>query len=206
MHETIEKVLKVSQTDLTFEKIYNKDYFPNSIPKIKEANMLLIPNENLRENTGITFPETTIEFYEFLKEKANDSFKPDIAISDENFKKINMHSALVPLATIICTIVIVPMVVNLVSAFLYDLAFHYLRKKEELAADVNLIIQDENGKSLRLHYKGPVSGIKETLNNGVAQAFEEFFTVKYGGKELSLKSSASIDNSPSIPAEKEVNE
>ena len=57
--------------------------------------MLLIPNENLRANTEFTFTEITDKVYEFLQDKADVDFKPDIAISDEDFKKFSMHSAVV---------------------------------------------------------------------------------------------------------------
>lgn len=83
----------------------------------------------MRDNTGYTFPETTDEFYEFLQERADADFKPDIAISDDAFKKFIMHSAEVPLATIICKDVVVPIVITLISSFLYDLASSYLKAR-----------------------------------------------------------------------------
>lgn len=203
MHEITEKKFRISKTDITFEKIYSKDYFPNSVPGIREANMLLIPNENLRDNTGFTFPETTDEFYEFLQERANADFKPEIAISDEDFRKFCMHSAEVTLATMVCTLFIAPIVTNLISAYLSYLALRYLRKEDELSAEINLIIQDENGRSIKFNYRGPVSGVKETLNNGIVKAYGDVFSLKVCGQEICLKNVASFKRNSRVLGEKE---
>lgn len=185
MHETEGKEFNYSETDITFETIYSKDYFPSNIPEVRNANALLIPNENLRKNIGITFPETTIEFYEYLKENENDIFKPDIAVKDEDFKKLNLHSALVPLVTIICTSVVLPIVLNLVSSFLYDLAKKYLRKEDELSAEVNILVEEtKESKSIQLHYKGPVKGLEKTMSAGALKAFKDMYVMKGDGIEL----------------------
>lgn len=63
-HEIDEKKLEISDTDITFEKTYNKDYVPiEYIDDIKKANILLIPDENFRDEGDILFPETTREFF-----------------------------------------------------------------------------------------------------------------------------------------------
>ena len=195
IHETNSCVFNITESDLSFETIYKKKYFPKEISEVKSANVLLIPDENLRENLGITFPETTLEFFEYLKENSDDNFVPDIAVTDEDFKKFNMHSDLVYLASVVCTAVVLPIVINLVSSFLYDLANKFLKKEEELSADINIYVQDDkNGKSLKFHYKGPVKGIKKVLNEGALKSFKDMYVENDDGIDLKKKKRKLLNN------------
>lgn len=188
IHETNSCVFNIIESDLSFETIYKKKYFPNEIQEVKRANVLLIPNENLRDNLGITFPETTLEFFEYLKDNSDANFVPDIAVTDEDFKKFNLHSDLVYIASVVCTVFVLPILINLVSSFLYELANKLLKKEDELSADINIYVQDEKkGKSLNFHYKGPVKGIKKVLNEGALKSFKDLYVENNDGIELKKK-------------------
>ena len=52
LHESeLEKKIQVTDVDINFESIYEKDYIPKKyIEDIKQANVLIIPNEGFREN------------------------------------------------------------------------------------------------------------------------------------------------------------
>ena len=68
-HEITETSLKIEDTDITFDTIYEKKYIPQDyIQDIKKANFLIIPEENYRGEEYIIFPETTREFFEYIKE------------------------------------------------------------------------------------------------------------------------------------------
>lgn len=72
-HEIFDTTMNVSDTDVTFEEIYKKPYVPvEYMEDIKNANLLIIPNEGFRDEGDVLFPETTREFLEFLKDNAND--------------------------------------------------------------------------------------------------------------------------------------
>lgn len=80
-HEIFDTILNVFDTDVTFEEIYKKPYVPvEYIDDIKKANLLIIPNEGFRDDGDLLFPETTREFFEFLKEKTSEEIIVDIAI------------------------------------------------------------------------------------------------------------------------------
>ena len=86
-HESFGKALTITESDITFESIYGKAYVPTEyIDEIKNANMLIIPNENYREMGDVLFPETTREFFEFIQDASMDGITADIAISDEDFQ------------------------------------------------------------------------------------------------------------------------
>lgn len=94
-HEINKMSLTVDSLDLTFDDIYKKDYIPQDyLDEIKKANLLIIPTEHFRGMQEVVFPETTLDFYEYIKENSNDDITADIAISDGKFLKIELHISL----------------------------------------------------------------------------------------------------------------
>ena len=174
-HEITEKTLKIEDSDISFNTIYEKEYVPKDyIDDIKKANFLIIPEETFREEQTLLFPETTREFFDYVKDSRNDEIISDIAISDEDFQRIEMHSATITVATVIVQLVVLPIATGIVSAFLYDLLKKYRRKDDETTAEVNMIVEDKKTKkSKKITYKGPVSGVKEALDSATQNLFKE---------------------------------
>ena len=171
--EIFDTVLKVTDSDVTFEKIYKKEYIPTEyLDDIKKANLLIIPNENFRDEGDVLFPETTREFFDFIREFPNDEIIADIAISDEDFKRIELHSAVIEVAPIIVQTIVLPIALNIISSFLYDLVKKYRRKPEDTSAKVQIITEETaTKKSKKITYEGPVSGIKEVLDQAAKDLF-----------------------------------
>ena len=172
-HEIFDTVLNVTDSDVTFEKIYKKEYIPTEyLDDIKKANLLIIPNENFRDEGDVLFPETTREFFDFIREFPNDEIIADIAISDEDFKRIELHSAVIEVAPIIVQTIVLPIALNIISSFLYDLVKKYRRKPEDTSAKVQIITEETaTKKSKKITYEGPVSGIKEVLDQASKDLF-----------------------------------
>ena len=175
MHEIIEETLKVKECSETFETIYEKEYFPRElIDEIKRANVLLIPDYVKREDKeGYVFPECTQEFLEYVRDNGSDNLIPDIAINDEDFKKLELHSAAISIVTFVVTGIMLPMMINLVSNYLYDQAKKMHREKKDVSARVNIITTEEGKKSKMISYEGPVSGIEEALNSVAKDIFKD---------------------------------
>ena len=172
-HEIFDTVLNVTDSDVTFEKIYKKEYIPTEyLDDIKKANLLIIPNENFRDEGDVLFPETTREFFDFIREFPNDEIISDIAISDEDFKRIELHSAVIEVAPIIVQWVVLPIATSMIASFLYDLVKKYRRKPEDTSAKVKIITEEtETKKSKMITYEGPVSGVKDALNQAAKDLF-----------------------------------
>lgn len=172
-HEIFDTVLNVTDSDVTFEKIYKKEYIPTEyLDDIKKANLLIIPNENFRDEGDVLFPETTREFLDFIREFPNDEIISDIAISDEDFKRIELHSAVIEVAPIIVQWVVLPIATSMIASFLYDLVKKYRRKPEDTSAKVKIITEEtETKKSKMITYEGSVSGVKDALDQAAKDLF-----------------------------------
>ena len=173
-HSVLDNI-KISDTAISFEQIYNKEYIPKEyIEDIKKANLLIIPNENFRDEGDILFPETTREFYDYIRDNANDGIVADIAISDDDFKRIELHSAVFEVATIIVQYVILPVATSIVGSFLYELAKKHHRNPEDTTAKVKIITEETKSKKCKIiTYEGPVSGIKEALDEAAKDIFSK---------------------------------
>lgn len=172
-HEIFGKTLKIVDTDLTFEQIYDKDYIPKDyMDEIKRANLLIIPNEGFRDSGDVLFPETTREFLDYIRDSSEEDIVADIAISDEDFQRIELHSAVIEVAKIIVQWAVFPIATSMIAAFLYDLVKKYRRKPEDTSARVQIITEEtKTKKSKMITYEGPVSGVKDALDQAVKDLF-----------------------------------
>lgn len=79
---------------------------------------------------------------------------------------------MIEVAPIIVQMVILPIAVNIISSFLYDLVKKYHRKSEDISAKVQIIAEETaTKKSKKIIYEGPVSGIKEALGQAAKDLF-----------------------------------
>ena len=158
--------LNITDCSVSFESIYNADTTPQEyIEQIKEANVLIIPNNNRYGEKGVHFPETTREFYHYLKQKNTDGMIADIAISDSEFQMLEMHSDFIVIATMIVTNLVFPVVSGLITNFIYDKLKSEHKNPEEVVAKLEIIVEDKKNRSnKRISYEGPTSEIQNVLN------------------------------------------
>lgn len=174
-HELFNTNINVSDSEITFDKIYEKDYVPKEyIEDIKRANLLLIPNEHFYDDGSVLFPETTHEFYDFIKEQTGNGIIADIAISDEDFQRIELHSAVIEVATIIVQMGVLPIATSIIASYLYDLVKKHRRNPNETSAKVKIIAEETaTKKSKQITYEGPISGIKDALEQASKDLFSK---------------------------------
>ena len=83
------------------------------------ANVLIIPDGKSSKNNNI-FPVTTTELYRYLQKKSPSQVKLDIATKDEDYVELAQHSDLLNLPTIIVSGVILPIIIGLITNYIYD--------------------------------------------------------------------------------------
>lgn len=170
LHESDANLFEISESDLTFEKVYNKPFFPKQYAEeLKQANVLLIPFENARDGVEVSFPETTTEFLQFLREQSNTRIVPDIAIDDEHYQKLELHSAVITIATCIVKNIVWPIVASIIAAFIYDEVKKHHRSADEMTAQLEIYVE-EDGKTKKINYEGPADKVADVLKTPV---FEE---------------------------------
>ena len=161
-HEITEQQVSIEETNVSFETIYDKVWFPTEVEDdVKKANFLIIPTNYDDNDMNVLFPETTSDFLEYLQDKSDENIICDIAISDDNYKKIEKHSAVIEIATVIVNSGLLPIAINMISAYLYDLVARYRRTPDNTSAKVRILAEEtKSKKTVKIKYDGPVSGVK----------------------------------------------
>lgn len=156
--------LVVTGSDVNFQEIYSKPYFPKNLEKdLKNANLLLLPYEGFKTTTDPVFPEQTMEFYKFMKDFDSNDLIGDICISDEDYAELELHADLITLASMIVTMAVLPVAINLVSSYL-DRKIQERNHKTDLKVKVNITVVDGD-KSKSISYEGDANKFEETLKN-----------------------------------------
>ena len=164
-HESNQKEFNIEDTDICFESIYKKPYFPTEMfDEIKLANILFIPEEDRYEQGDVLFPEITSELFSYMRENASNAAKIDIAISDDNFEQLELHSALIELGTFLCDPLVFNVLCSMIASFLYNKIKKLHRDSDNTSARINIITKERNNnKNIKISYKGPVSGINDAM-------------------------------------------
>lgn len=162
LHESdLEQKINVTDVDINFESIYEKDYIPQKyIEEIKQANVLIIPNEGFRDKKGLFFPECTSEFYQFLKSKSE--IKTEICIDDDEFEKLELHADIVYVATLVVQYTVLPIVTSMIASYLYDKVKSMNKEKDETNINVHIIVE-KNGKSKKVDYEGSIDNFEKAM-------------------------------------------
>lgn len=155
--------LVISRSNLNFEKIYSKSYFPSELEEdMKKANLLLIPFEEVSTNEGPVFPEETNKLYEYIKNYDNKELVGEICISDDDYVEVELHADLITLAHIIVDIAVFPITVTLIGNYL-ECKIEGRENKSDVKAKVNLTVV-AGDKSINISYEGDADKFEETIN------------------------------------------
>lgn len=162
LHEIENESVNITKSDIDFEKVYKQEFVPKKyIKDIKAANVLLIPEFDVRGQGKPLFPEGTTDLYRYLK--AQSEIRTEICIDDSDYQQLELHSAIINIATIIVKDFVLPIVVSLISSYLYDKLKAYNKKDDEQGANVHIIVEMEDEKSLKIDYQGNIKNFEPTM-------------------------------------------
>ena len=102
---------------IPLEDIKTKNYFSPECD-IDNVDVLLLPYEHFRGGYNILFSEYATEILRYLNNTKQ--IKADAPCSDEDFKEIELHDAVIDLGIFLLSGVVLPIFLNLISSFLYD--------------------------------------------------------------------------------------
>lgn len=170
MENKSEIKIEEKASDLTFESIYESEFVPDD-PAIREANLLLVPYHNYHPKVEYCFGEYSEEFLRYVKEHNDGKIKADIAISDEKYQRLEIHSLLLDVGIIIVQNALLTIAFNLLSSYIYDKIKSIHEKKENVNIRVEIVSQSTDGSSRSIKYEGPASGF-DTVNDAVNKIIE----------------------------------
>ncbi|KAB2400100.1 MULTISPECIES: hypothetical protein [Bacillus cereus group] len=154
--------LKITESCVTFENVYSKDYFPKKLEgDIKKANMLILPYERFRDFDNPVFPEETLKFFHFLREKGDPSLITDICISDEEYIELELHADLIVIPMMILSSVVLPVAINVVSDYISS-KIESRNRNAELKIKATLTVVHGDSSKI-FEYEGDADKFEETF-------------------------------------------
>lgn len=157
------KELIVTDSTLVFQDVYSKPYTPQEyINDIKNANVLMVPDENFKDIKGYFFPEYTDDLLSYLQDKCEDNLLVDICIADDNYQKLELHADVINIPMLITQWVVYPILINMISSYLYDKIKKNNRSAKEINANVDIVVEKQ-GKSKKVSYKGSIENFESAM-------------------------------------------
>lgn len=164
LHESNEKSkVRISDASVSFNEVYqNSNLSPELLEKIKAADILLLPYADFRGYRDCLFPEQTYQFFTHLmKEAKRQSLTVDLAVSDEDYKEIELHADVVNIADVLIQWVLFPVVTGMISTYLYDLV---RQRKKKINANIKISVE-KNGKAKTIHFEGDIENFERAMKS-----------------------------------------
>ena len=152
-------MIRIEDTDITFEGVYNSSYAPKD-EDIRKADYLIIPYRNFRDGVDYSYSEYAEDVLTYMKEKG---INIDIAATNEGFQPIEMHSLLLDLGAFLMMDVNLPLFINLTSSYIYDKLKYWHNKDADI--HVEFISQKKNGSSKSITYSGPAKEFDSVIKS-----------------------------------------
>lgn len=184
MTDASEPVVKLDDSEEGFEYWANRDFLSMETKTlVMSSQILLVPDEEFRDGTTLTFPTGTEGFFEFVREELGTDHPVEIAIEDNDYKELALHGATLIIAGSLVTLVAAPVLVHVINKFI-DQKFFKDPKKDENNVRVEVTVEERVGDKVRirkLSYDGPAEKFKVNMQQTLSQEFPKL-TDRSNGK------------------------
>lgn len=134
------------------------------------SKVLLVPQEGFRGRDVQLFPVGTEDLFNHLKEKLPTDVPVEIAIDDAEYKEAALHSALLILGSVVvggATLVVIPVVVNVVSEYINRRLFNE-KDRQETTVRWELTVIDGT-RATKLTYEGPAVDFPAEMQQAISK-------------------------------------
>ncbi|MFY1112486.1 MAG: hypothetical protein AB3K77_12500 [Methanosarcinaceae archaeon] len=162
------KIVDKRAVSTTFDSIicaYSEH--PDIQNKISSYNALVISSSEFYSK-DTCFPQGTIDFYQYLQRNSSADFKVGIAVIDDEYQELTQYSDTIVLATIIVQSIYFPVIINLISNYIYDKC---ISKNNEVVSEILINKKDH---TINYKYCGPAETYEKVMLN----------LLEYGAVEL----------------------
>ena len=118
--------------------------------KLRAADILIVPENNFRPGYPFLFHQDTGHLYQYMSSHLSGKLDVEICATDEEYREIALHAAAFRLSTLVVQYGIAPLVVGLITNYLYD----ELKAKPTDTVEATIVVEDQHCKSFKFQYKG----------------------------------------------------
>jgi hypothetical protein len=118
--------------------------------EVSSADALIVPEKDFRQGVPYVFHQDTTTLYQYLKKHLSSEFAIEVCADDHEFVEISLHSASFRISKIVASVAVAPLLVNLLSSYLYD----YMKAKPTDNVEASLVIEDHECRAFKFDFKG----------------------------------------------------
>ena len=128
---------------------------------LQTATILIVPSDLGPEHEGPAFPERTRDVFYFMRESLGDRALVEAAVREKDYVEFAFRSDEIILPILyVASSVPMPLAINVLSSYLYDL-LRGRRRKEEARVKSEIHFKSRDGSQLSLKYDGPVNAFEK---------------------------------------------
>jgi hypothetical protein len=140
---------------------------PGLRSRVDSAEVLLVPSRGYMDDDSLYFPQGTPELLSLLEHDLPKGTVVEAALDEDEYRELALHGIIITLATIFCSVVLFPLVKDLLVRFIDE------RRAKAHATEVTcrariLVATSKDSSYTEITYNGPAAGFQEALSNAAA--------------------------------------
>ena len=163
--------IEIEETTEGLDHWLSRPYLLDEVRRsLASAKVLLVPQEGFRGRDVRVFPVGTEEFFNQLREKLPHDLGVEIAINDDDYKEVALHSALLIIGSVVVasvTLVGLPVLVNVVSEYINRRLYS---DKDKMDARVRWELTVVDGsRAVKISYEGPAIEFQSDMQRAISE-------------------------------------
>ena len=118
--------------------------------QLRNADILLVPEKGRHEGVPYFFHQDTSALLQFLQEGLGGHALVELCATDGEYVEVALHSAVHRIGTIVVSYAVAPLLVGLLTNYIYD----SLKAKPADVVEASLVVEDHECKAFKFTYKG----------------------------------------------------
>lgn len=160
--------------------------------EVSAADVLIVPLKDFREKVPFVFHQDTIAVARFLGKALAGQAKVEVLADDEEFVEIALHSDEYRFSTMLVNYLVAPLVVGLLTNYLYDV----LKAQPGDSVEMSLIVEDQHCRAMKVNFKGDAKDFN-LMADKVGQLSRECMTSSSAAASTSGSSKQTSDRNTS---------
>lgn len=158
-----EKEIVIKDSEQNFNYWLNRSYISFTLKKeLQYSDILIIPEEGIREYEKPLFPVKTEEVFTYIRNKISSEHNINICIENKDYKELSLHSDLKKLPTFLVKEIALPIIIGLLLMYCSEKLF--MDDSDDLI-NVSIIIEKQNGETKIVKYEGKPEYFDETIKS-----------------------------------------
>lgn len=161
----------IEETDKTFQYWHTRPYLSDEIREaLSRSTVMLVPQEGFRGKDIRVFPVGTEDFVDHLKRTLPSDLQVELAITDDDYKEVALHSAVLIIGSIVVggATLLGPVLTDVVSEYIKRRLFSDKERRETTVRwDLTMV---DGTKATKITYDGPAIDFPEQMRNALSQS------------------------------------